>query len=106
MRIEATDLTIELAIKGADSADLGMVPVTASELIEHFVKSDADAETADEQKRVPPFNRVEVFKQWLVSKGMPDAISLELFGALYVRIRGQLDVIQKKMLETDTGGPS
>lgn len=106
MRIESSDFGIELAIKGADGNELGVVSVTASELIEHFVKADADAETATEQKRTPPYNRVEVFKSWLVSKAMPATISDELFGTLYIRTRAAIDPIQKKMLGTGIGEPN
>lgn len=106
MRIEAVDLNIELAIKGADEVELGMAIVSASELIEHFVKTDADAETAVEQKRTTPYNRVELFRDWLVSKGMPEVISMELYGTLYVRTRAAIDSIQKKMLGMDIGAPN
>ena len=107
MRIESSDFMIELAVKSADGqTDLGMVQVTAAELIETFVKIDADSEAAQDQKRNPPFNRLTPFKEWLIAKGMPATISDELLGALMVRTYNSLETIQKKMLGTEAGAPS
>lgn len=106
MRIEASDLSIELAITGADGAVLGEVPVAFTELIEHVNKIEEDAKAAADQQRDPPYSRLVAFKEWLASKGMPADISDELYGLLLVRTHNQIPHIQKKMLETEHGKPS
>ena len=116
MRIEAADIPIDLAITGANGAELGIVSVAFSELFEFFAKSDEDAKAADDQKADPPYSPLPAFKAWLCSKGMPvggdgtdgnaSHISDELFGLLLVRTRNQIPHIQKKMLEPEHGKPS
>lgn len=113
MRIEASDLAIELVIKSASGSELGAIAVPASELISHFIKSDSEAKAAADQKREPPYNRVAAFKQWIAEKGEQlnnpcdfNGIHDELFGALFVKTYNAIDTIQKKMLETESGKPS
>lgn len=106
MRIEANDLSIELVIKSPDGTELGTTTVPATELISHFIKSDAEAAAATDQKREPAYNRVMAFKEWLTSLGMSGEIHDELYGVLYVKTYNSIDAIQKKMLETEPGKPS
>lgn len=104
MRIEASDFLVELVVKDAKGTELGMVAVPASELIETFIKIDADAAAAKDMKRSKGFNRLKAFREWLGQKQMPvDKISEELIGALMVQTYGQIETIQKKMLEMGPG---
>ena len=121
MRIEANDLAIELVMKDCEGKEIGCVAVSGIELVEHFIKQDLDGQATAEQggtpgttaqrttSPVPPGQispDVASFRDWLISKGMPESISIEHYGLLYVRTVSMIPTIQKKMAEGEPGRPS